>query len=189
MFNRIKSTPPNRTDMLTNVYCLFHDVNEEKAEEITEWILFNNYLPPEERPDALTLIVNSNGGSLPAAFSIVDFMRSSEIPVHTIGSGIIASAGLFIVMSGVKGERTLSEYCSIMSHQFATETGYDKYHELMSVVDEFENTQNRLISHLKLCTGLTRKQIDKKLMNKSDIWLTAQEAVDLGLADNIQLVK
>lgn len=189
MFAKIKSAPINRTDMLSNVFCLFGEIDDKQALEITEWILYNNYLPLEEKPEALTLVVNSGGGSLPAAFCIIDFMMSSEIPVHTIGSGMIASAGLFIVMSGSQGNRTLSENTSIMSHQFATETGFDKYHELQAVQKEFVNTQNRLLKHIEFCTGLSKKKINKELMNKSDIWLTAQEAVKLGLADSIQKIK
>lgn len=191
MFAKIKSAPINRTDMLSNVFCLFGEIDDKQALEITEWILYNNYLPLEEKPEALTLVVNSGGGSLPAAFCIIDFMMSSEIPVHTIGSGMIASAGLFIVMSGSQGNRTLSENTSIMSHEFSCSGNGDgeKYHEILAIQKEFKNTQNRLLKHIEFCTGLSKKKINKQLMNKSDIWLTAQEAVKLGLADSIQKIK
>jgi ATP-dependent Clp protease protease subunit len=189
MLPRIKSNPENRTDMLTNIYCLYGEVNVESAKEITEWILYNNYLPENEKPEALTLIVNSDGGDLLAAWTIIDMMNHSGIPVHTIGTGMIASAGLFIVMSGDKGNRTISETCSIMSHQFAAGGGVDKWHEILAMQKEYQYTQERLIKHIKRCTGLTKRVINKELMGKSDIWLTVDEAVELNLADNINYLK
>jgi ATP-dependent protease ClpP protease subunit len=189
MLNRIVANPVTRTDMLSNIYCLYGEVNVEEAKEITEWILYNNYLPETEKPEVLTLIVNSDGGDLFAAWTIIDMMKGSGIPVHTIGTGMIASAGVFIVMSGENGYRTLSESCSIMSHQFSAGSGADKYHELKAVQKEYEYTHERLVKHIKKCTGLTKRVINKELMSASDIWLTAEEAIELNLADNIQFLK
>jgi ATP-dependent Clp protease protease subunit len=188
MYKIINSKPSGRTDMLTNIFCLYGEITDDIAQEITEWILFNNYQVAEERPEELTLIVNSTGGLLSAAWVIIDFMIGSDIPVKTIGVGEIASAGLLIVMSGEVGMRILSENASIMSHQFSGGST-DKYHELISIQREYENTQKRLIKHISKCTGLNKRQIENKLMPHSDIYLTAKEAIKLGLADKVQKLK
>lgn len=171
-----------------HVYCLYNDINDEEAKGIAEWILSANSLAPEETPEVLNLFINSPGGSLTAAWAIIDMMKGSHIPVRTIGIGQIASAGLLIFMSGQKGYRILTENTSIMSHQFGWGS-IGKFHELMSTTVEFGNTQTRLLKHISKCTGLTQKEVEEKLMPASDVWLIAAEAVKLGIADKVSTLK
>ena len=188
MLNKINLLDFGNRDVMANFYCLYGEVTDEESKNITEWILSNNFAPEAEKPECLNLLVNSYGGSLTAAWAIIDMMRGSHIPVRVIGLGEIASAGLLILMSGVKGHRTISENSSIMSHQFSAGNG-GKYHDLVSMQTEYSNTQKRLMKHIKKCTGLTDSEINDKLMPPSDVWLTAQEAVALGLADRVSSLK
>lgn len=170
------------------VYCLYDDVNDTEAKNITEWILSVNFMPVEERPDVLNLIINSPGGSVTAAWAIIDMIRGSAIPVRTIGLGQLASAGLLIFMSGTAGFRSLTENTSIMSHAFSTGAG-GTYHDLLASTTEWGHIQTRLIKHIAKCTGLSNNDIVNKLMPANDVWLTAQEAVKLGLADKVTNLK
>lgn len=172
----------------SHVYCLYDEINDMEAKNISEWIINANSMGPEEAPAVLNLFVNSPGGSLSAAWAIIDMIRGSHIPVRTVGIGQIASAGLLIFMSGQKGWRLLTENTSIMAHQFGWGS-IGKYHELMATTVEYNNLQNRLLKHISKCTGLTNAEVSEKLMPASDVWLTAQEAVKLGIADKVSNLK
>lgn len=188
MFNLMNKLNFGTKDVNAAIYCLYDEVNDSEAKNITEWILAANFMPNDERPDVLNLIINSPGGSLTAAWAIVDMMRGSAIPIRTIGLGQIASAGLLIFISGDKGFRSLTDNTSILSHAFSAGAG-GTYHDLLATTTEWGHTQQRLIKHLAKCSGLSNDDVVKKLMPTNDVWLTAQEAVKLGLADKVTSLK
>lgn len=188
MLSKINKAMFGTKDVLNNFYCLFDEITDENAREVTEWILANNLAPTGEQPDVLNLMINSPGGSVSAGFAIIDMMRGSKIPVRTIGLGCVASSGLLIFMSGQKGYRVLAENTSILSHQFSG-GNIGKSHDLLAMNVEYSNIQNRLTNHMAKCTGLTEKEVISKLMPPSDIWLLPKEAVKLGLADSVSTLK
>lgn len=160
---------------------LFNDINEDSAKECCSWIMDANF-QGKNRPEVLNLMIMSHGGELASGFSIIDCIRGSSIPVRTIAIGCVASAGLMISMAGQKGFRVVTPNTSIMSHQFSG--GFaSKSHELVAAVREFDLTANRMMNHYKKCTGLKEKDIKKYLLPPQDVYLTADEAVKLGLAD------
>ena len=130
-------------------------------------------------------IICSPGGDLSAAFALIDVMRGSSIPIKTTGLGMIASAGLLIFMSGEKGKRLLTPNTSILSHQFSWGS-FGKEHELFAAVKEFDLTTKRMIKHYKKCTGLSDKDIRQYLLPPQDVWLSAPEALKLGICDNVK---
>jgi ATP-dependent Clp protease, protease subunit len=164
-------------------YMLFDDVSSVSAKEAVQWIMEANFAN-EDKPEVLNLVINSPGGDLNAAFAIIDVMRGSKIPVRTIGLGQIASAGLMIFIAGAKGHRVLTENTSIMSHQY-TWGSMGKHHELIAAVREFDLTSLRMVDHYKRCTGLKEEKIKKYLLPPQDVYLSAKEAIELGLADTI----
>jgi ATP-dependent Clp protease protease subunit len=188
MFSKVDKKNFNRETVLDSYYNLFGEVNSEEAKAFSEWVISNNMLPKSEAPECLTLIINSEGGCLFSAWAIIDMMDCSEIPVRVIGMGQVGSSALLILMSGRKGLRSISENVSILSHQFSSGSE-GKYHELSAIQKEFSNTNERLMNHMKICTGLGKKQIKKKLMGASDVFLTAEEAINLGLADSIKRLR
>jgi ATP-dependent Clp protease protease subunit len=157
----------------------------ESTKPVVSWIIEKNLLPDSERPKELTLIINSPGGSVHAAFALIDTMKGSAIPVKTVGLGMIASCGLLTFMAGAKGKRILTRNTSILSHQYSWGSG-GKEHELFARVKEFELSTERMIEHYKRCTGMTEKKIREFLLPAEDVWLSAEEAVKHGIADKIQ---
>ena len=151
----------------SSFFTLFGEVNDDSAQNAISWILEANY--SDEPPEDLTMLINSEGGSLSAAFAIIDIMRGSSIPIRTIGLGQIASAGLLIFMSGHKGSRILTNNTSVMSHQYHW-GAVGKNHELVAIRKEQDLTQERLVKHIKKCTGLSEKQINKDLMPPHDVF-------------------
>lgn len=168
-----------------NIHLFMDDVDSKSVRPAIEFIMQKNLLPNNKRPKSLTLMVNSPGGDLNAAFALIDIMRGSKIPVHTVGLGEISSCGLLIFMSGVNGERIITPNTSILSHQYSWGS-HGKEHELFARVKEFELTSARLMAHYKKCTGLDEKTIKKILLPAEDVWLDASQAVKYGIADKVK---
>ena len=169
-----------------SIFLIFGEISDEIAQLTIEWIINSNMT--DKPPKVLTIMINSAGGDLPAAWAIIDVIRGSHVPVRIIGLGQIASAGLLIFASGQKGSRILTENTSIMSHQYNWGS-VGKHHELMAVQKEYTLTQKRLIAHFKKVTDLTEEQIDEYLMPPHDVYMSAEEALKLGLCDIIQELK
>jgi ATP-dependent protease ClpP protease subunit len=74
-----------------------------------------------------------------------------------------------------------------LSHQFSW-SSEGKVHELFATMREFELTQARMVSHYEACTGLNSDQIQKHLLPPHDIWLSAEEALALGICDHVSAV-
>ena len=169
------------------MYVFMDDVNSESMKPIIEWILVENHVTKKKKKELL-LMICSDGGSIADAFALIDVMKASSIPIKTVGLGSIASCGLLIFMAGTKGNRILTPSTSILSHQYSW--GSDgKAHELFSITKEFNLTQARMLEHYKECTGLTEEEIKVTLLPPSDVWLTADEALALGICDYISDLK
>ena len=156
----------------------------DTTKPIIQWIMEKNLLPDAERPSHLTLIINSPGGQVHSAFALIDTMKGSAIPIHTIGLGMIASCGILTFMAGEPGHRVITPNTSILSHQYSWGS-YGKEHELFARVREFELSTERMLNHYKKCTGLKEAQIREYLLPEKDVWLSAEEAVEYNIADRI----
>jgi len=164
-------------------YYLFNkDFTQESCGDALAFILERSLM--EKRPKQMKMIITSYGGSVDAAFALIDTMKGSPIPIHTYGLGCIASCGLMTFISGQKGKRFITRNTSILSHQFSWGS-FGKEHELFATVKEFTNVQRRIVDHYKRCTGMTEANIKKYLLPPEDVWLTAKEAVKFGIADQI----
>ena len=167
------------------IYLLMDEITDATCKEVISFIISKNLVKPY--PKYLQIVINSGGGDLQAAFALIDTMKGSAIPVHTVGLGCVASAAIAIFMAGEKGKRVLTPNTSILSHQYSWGT-YGKEHELFATVREYELTTQRMIKHYKKCTGLTEKKIREHLLPPQDVWLSAIQAKKLGLCDSIKTV-
>ena len=173
-----------KNNLATNgVYVLMDDINMETCRECIKWIMNCNLATT--RLPKLTLIINSPGGDVHAAFALIDTMKASTIPIKTVGLGLIASCGFLIFIAGKKGQRILTPNTSILSHQYSW--GSDgKEHELYARVKEFELSTKRMIEHYKKCIGMTEKKIKEVLLPPQDVWLSSEEARKLKICDKIE---
>lgn len=184
------SQPPKQPGMLmweAGVHYFADPFTMESTKPVVQWIVEKNLAPDSERPKELTLIINSPGGDVHAAFALIDTMKASGIPIKTVGLGIIASCGILTFMAGTKGKRILTPNTSILSHQYSWGSG-GKEHELFARVREFELSSERMVEHYKKCTGMSEKKIREVLLPAKDVWLSAKEAVKYGIADKIKEV-
>ncbi len=165
-------------------YFLFYkDFDASSCAEAMTFILERN-LMTSNKPPLIKLIINSYGGDTNAAFSLIDTIRGSKVPIYTYGLGTIASSGLMTFIAGKKGHRYITKNTSILSHQYSWGQ-YGKEHELFARVKEFELTSKRMIDHYKKCTGLSEKKVKEYLLPPEDRWLSAEEAIEFNLADHI----
>jgi ATP-dependent Clp protease protease subunit len=169
------------------VYYFSSEFNTSTTKDVITWILDNNF-QTANKFEHLTLMITSYGGDLMSAFALIDVMRGSSIPVHTVGLGVIASAGLMTFIAGTPGHRIITPNTSILSHQWSAGT-YGKEHELIATQRQFDLTTQRMISHYKKCTKLSEKMIREKLLPPQDIWLSAEEALEYNLTDAVKNLK
>ncbi len=167
------------------IFLLMDEITDSTCKDVISFIISKNLTKPY--PKYLQIIINSGGGDLQSAFALIDTMKGSAIPVHTVGIGCVASAAVAIFMAGVKGKRVLTPNTSILSHQYSWGT-WGKEHELLATVKEYELTTERMINHYKKCTGLSEKKIREYLLPAQDVWLSAHQAKKLGLCDSVKTV-
>ncbi len=164
-----------------STFYLNGEIDEDTVGEAIKWILYEN-LQGEGR--TLTLYINSTGGDLYQALALIDVMRSSPHIVRTIGIGAVMSAAFLIFACGDKKHRYAASNTSFMCHQFTS--GMDaKYHDLKAEMKETELLNEKMITILTETTGLVKSRVKAKLLPASDVYLTAQEVVDFGVADHI----
>jgi ATP-dependent Clp protease protease subunit len=174
---------PELSTQDAGIYVLMGDINEENVKPVIEWILIENHVHKVKKKE-LILMICSDGGSVVDGFALIDVMNASAIPIKTVGLGCIASCGLLIFLAGAVGRRVLTPNTSILSHQFSWGTS-GKEHELFAVVKEYELTQERMINHYRVCTNLDDENIRKHLLPPHDVYLSATEALELGLCDHV----
>ena len=170
----------------SGVYILMDEISSDSCKDAIEYILKQNI--EQKKQKRLQFLICSNGGDVPSCFALIDVMRGSKIPIHTVGLGVIASCGLLLFITGEKGHRTLTPNTSILSHQYSWGS-WGKEHELFAQVKEYELSSKRLVNHYKKCTGLKESTIRKYLLPPEDVWLSGEEAKELGICDSIRQIK
>ena len=165
-----------------SVFFLTGDIEEENITECIKWITYENLGARTDK--ILTLYINSQGGDLYQAFALIDIMNTSKRKIRTIGLGSIMSAAFLVFAAGSRGERYIGKNTGIMCHQFS-DSQEGKYHDIKAQAKENELCNARMVEILKVATGLPNAKIKAKLLPASDVYLTAHELVEYGVADFI----
>jgi ATP-dependent Clp protease protease subunit len=179
---------------------LYGEVDEESASELVQSLLILKDMgsreeleDPESEDsevttvyDPIDLIISTHGGLASEMYAIYDTIRMvrKDCDVCTFGIGKVMSAGVLLLASGTKGKRRISKNCRVMLHSVIG-ASHGSLHNLENEMDEIRYLQEQHINCLAEETDMTKNYL-KKLMNKKvNVYLTAQEAVDLGIADEI----
>ena len=157
------------------------EIDESSISEVIRWIVYENLKPEPQK--TLTLMINSTGGDLSQAFALIDVMKNSKHPIRTIGVGSVISAAFLIFASGTRGERFIARNTSIMCHQYSC-SAEGKHHDLKAYNKEMESTNKRMAIILKEATDLDLKTIRAKLLPPTDVWMTPNDLIEFGIADN-----
>ena len=166
------------------VHYLTGEICAETITPVIKWLIYENLTNQNK---TLTLYINSFGGDLYQAFALIDIMKTSKLPIRTIGLGSIMSAAFLIFASGTKGMRFIAPNTGIMCHQFSDEPS-GKYHDIKAQVVEADHCNRRMMEILKDATGLPANSVKSKLLPASDVYLTAEELVKFKVADEVLAV-
>ena len=171
-----------------NTIGLFCDVTEEKVAEVIHGLLYLDHLDsatPEKRKP-IDFYVSTYGGSADDMFSLYDIMRNIKTnnEIHTIGMGKVMSAGVLILAAGTHGQRKIGKNCRVMIHSVLG-ANHGSLHNMMNEMEAIEQLQEMYIDCLSAETKMSKSQIKKMLDRKVNVYLTAEEAVELGIADII----
>ncbi len=161
-------------------------IDEEKAEKVCKEIIGYNI---KENINQVQMVINSPGGNCPCGFSIIDIMEWSKIPIYTTGIGMIASMGLIIFMTGEKGHRVVTPRTSILSHRFSS-VNRGNHSQLIAGRREEDMLHERILNHYINYSNIKdREELEKYLLRDVDTWLSAEEAVRLGIVDVVESMK
>lgn len=178
---------PSRLLQEAGMYVFMAEVSSDTVKPVIEWVLVENHVVKKKKKELL-LMICSEGGSVEDAFALIDVMKSSSIPIKTVGLGCVASSGLLIFLAGMKGRRMLTPNTSILSHQYSN-YHEGKHHELFAMAKEHSLIQDRMLRHYQASTGLSEEIILSKLLPATDVYLSADEALALGLCDFVTDLK
>ena len=169
---------------------LFAEVEAEKIAEISHALLYLNEInqiePDPKRRKPILFYLSTYGGNADDMFALYDLMRvvRTETQIHTVGLGKVMSAGVLILAAGTKGHRYIGKNCRLMIHSVMG-GNQGNLHDMLTEMDAIENLQQMYIECLVAETDLTESQIKKMLERKVNIYLSAEEALEYGIADHI----
>lgn len=166
---------------------LFSDVVDEKVAELVHALLYLdelNKLRKEEKP--VQFYISTYGGSADDMFALYDIMRQvkENTEIHTVGLGKVMSAGVLLLAAGTKGKRKIGKYCRVMIHSVIGGS-HGSLPNLANEMEAIQQIQKAYIEVLVAETSMTKKQLKELLERKVNVYLTAEEAVELGIADII----
>lgn len=158
---------------------LGEEVNHYTANIIVAQLLHLAYENPDED---IKFYINSPGGSVYDGLAIYDTMQYIKPDVQTIGIGLQASMGAFLLSSGAKGKRFILPNSRVMIHQPSSGTR-GKITDQEIDLRESIFLKNQLNRILAKNTGQKLAKIEKDV--DRDYWMGAQEAIEYGLVDRI----
>ena len=136
--------------------------------------------------DPIELVISTTGGSAHDMFTLYDTMRliREECEIVTVGLGKVMSAGVLLLAAGTKGTRKIGKNCRVMIHGvIGGHVG--SIHNLENEMDEVRWMQEQYISALVSETDMTKRFLKKLIQRKVNVYLTAEEAVQYGIADEV----
>ncbi|MFP3714973.1 ClpP family protease [Puerhibacterium sp. TATVAM-FAB25] len=139
-------------------------------------------LSAEDPRADVALYVNSPGGSVSAGLAVYDTMRLLPNDVATVGFGLTASMGQFLLTAGTKGKRYVLPHTRVLMHQPSAGIGGTAV-DIAIQAENLAHTKRVVHELTARHTGRTVEQVTADA--DRDRWFTAQEAVEYGLADRI----
>ena len=157
------------------------EVNTSMANSIVAQLTLLELLDPKAD---ITMYINSQGGDIIAGLAIADTMEFISCDVCTVGVGLQASMGSFLLASGTHGKRFALKRSSIMIHRLSGGQQGD-YHSMESNWEHTKRLQQQLLEdYARLSNGKKTKEEFEELM-RYDNWLTLEEAIDCGIIDKV----
>lgn len=133
-------------------------------------------------PDPIKIYIDSYGGYVYQCFGLLSVMERSQTPIHTIVTGCAMSCGFMMLICGHK--RFAHKLSTPLYHQVSS-GAWGTVKELEESVQESKRLQKTLESIVKDKTDITKKKLREILETKKDWYMTAEEALELNVVDEI----
>ncbi len=191
--------PPQEAELRT--INLYGDISERKGADVVAALLYlensSHVVMPSSPQDpkseeiivarSISMMVSTHGGTASDMFSILDVMdmvKNRTCDIETFGIGKVMSAGVPILAAGTKGKRKVGRNCRIMLHNVMAGTGGTIF-SMENELEEIKWVQERYIETLASYTKLTPSKIKKLLKAQREVYMSAEEAIKMGIADEI----
>ena len=178
----------NKTILKENNHIYFHsEVNRDaifelithiRKAEIENIVLAHTLNSDNAIP--IFIHINSLGGSVFDAFTVIDVIQSCSVPVYTIIEGATASAGTLISIVGKK--RYIRPNAHMLIHQLTS--GF--WGKMNEIEDDFTNNKHimeKIINIYKKHATIPKKDLNDIL--KHDLWWDADKCIQYGLVDEL----
>ncbi|MEC3957201.1 ATP-dependent Clp protease proteolytic subunit [Nocardia sp. CDC153] len=154
-------------------------VDDDIANKLCAQILL---LSAEDPTKDISLYINSPGGSVTAGMAIYDTMQFAECDIRTVGMGLAASMGQFLLAAGTKGKRFALPHARIMMHQPSAGIGGSAA-DIAIQAEQFAYTKREMNELQSQFTGKSVEQVTADA--DRDRWFTAKEALEYGFIDHV----
>jgi ATP-dependent Clp protease protease subunit len=168
--------------MMDRIIFLGEGINDYVANIVTAQLLF---LESTDRTRDIQMYINSPGGSIYAGLGIYDTMQYITPDVSTITIGIAASMGAVLMCAGSNGKRTALKHSRIMLHQPYGGAG-GQATDIQIMVNEVKKLKHELYEIIAYHSGQTYDKVKED--SDRDFWMTATEAKEYGLIDEVLIM-
>jgi ATP-dependent Clp protease, protease subunit len=165
--------------MMDRIIFLGVPIDDYVANIIQAQLLFLDSTDPGKD---IQIYFNSPGGVVSAGLGIYDTMQFISSPVATICTGMAASMAAVLLTAGAKGKRSALTHSRVMIHQPAG-GAQGQASDIEITAREILKLRRELYEIIALHSGKNIEQVEKD--SDRDYWMTAQEAVDYGMIDQI----
>ena len=178
---------------------LFGEVCDEQSERIIEEFITlvataEEFVPKDpDDPECketeriineIDFMISTYGGNADDMFAIYDFIKKFRefVPIHTAGVGKVMSAGVLLLAAGTKGERRIGRNTRVMIHHVAGGVA-GSLPSMEADLDSIKAMEDRYIDVMVSETSFTKRSLRKLLDKRVNIYLSAEEAIQYGIAD------
>ncbi len=160
---------------------LWGEVSDKSARDVTEKLLYlEMYAPGKE----ITFYINTPGGSITAGMAVYDTMKLISSPIKVVVTGMAASMGSILLCGADKGKRFLYPHSRVLIHQpLISGQMVAVAVDIHIQAQEMERLRDELNAILAESSGQPLEKIQKD--TDRDFYMTADEAINYGLADGI----
>ena len=168
--------------MMDRIIFLGYGINDEVANIVTAQLLF---MESTDRTRDIQMYINSPGGSVYSGLGVYDTMQYVTPDVSTICIGVAASMAAVLMCAGTSGKRTALKHSRIMMHQPSAGAG-GQASDIEITVSQVRKLKHELYEVVAQHSGQPVDRIAKDF--DRDFWMTAQEAKEYGLVDEVLLL-
>lgn len=163
------------------IIMLSGEINDDMANSIIAQLLF---LDAQDNTKDISLYINSPGGVITSGLAIMDTMNFIKSDVSTIAIGMAASMASILLTSGAKGKRFALPNSTVLIHQ-PLGGAQGQQTDIQIAANEILKSREKINKILHETTGQPLEKIQKD--TERDNYLTAEEAKDYGLIDEIMV--